>query len=106
MRGDPNPKVQVAGLRPAAPRFAFASDPDARSVAYAGRNSHVDRAGAAIVFDGEAPHSAPVRVLEAQLELLLDVASLAWPASATAGPPTGVVARRGICATEERVKEV
>ncbi len=71
-------------LRAAGAVFAFARDAHARAVADAGGNAHVDRARLAVVRHRQAARRAVIRVLEPELDLLLDVAPGARAAAAAA----------------------
>src|SRR5438876_5605024 len=104
MRRDVNAQVQVARLGAAAAVLTLAGDADARPLADARRYPHVDGAGVAIVFDRQTPHRAVVRVLEPELDFLLDVAALTRSTTAPAPrAPTGLLAAG---APEKCVKEV
>src|SRR5262249_30717900 len=92
-------------LPAAAADFALARDTHARAVADARRNADVHGARVAVVLDRQPPHRAVIRVLEAELDLLFDVAAVARSAAACAArAPARVVAGRG--AAEEGVEEV
>src|SRR6266540_937267 len=105
MWGEPDAQVQVARLRASAAALALARNADARSVADAGRNADVDGARVTVVLDRQPAHRAVVRILEAELELLLHVApGVGAPAGATARARPGFLT--GPAAAEERLKEI
>ena len=107
MGGQPDPQVEIARSCAAGPVFTFASDPDARAVADAGRNPHVNRARLAVVLQRQAPHGAMVGIVETEHDLLFDVPAFPRSAGARAAPaPPGVFTHRARRAAEERVEEV
>ena len=78
MRRHADPQIQVAGRRAAAPGFAFAGDADARAVADAGGNPHVDRPRISVEPDRQPPRGAVVDVFEAELEAPVRCRVLRW----------------------------
>src|SRR5262245_45479258 len=102
MRLQPNAQIEIARRGAAGARLALAPDSHSRTVADAGRDTHVHAASVAVVLDREAAGDALVRFFERQRELVLEIASLSGPASRR--PCT---ARRGApAAAEEGVEEV
>src|SRR5262245_18129660 len=104
MRREPDAQVEVARLPAARTLLALARDAYSRSVADARRNAHVDRASVAIMLDRQPPRRAVVSALEAELDLVFDVASGARPAGA---PAAGARLTSAKTATaEERLEEI
>ena len=110
VRSEVHAQVEVAGCCAALAVFAFTRDADARPVADARGDAHVNRARVAVVIQREAPRRDMEGVLEGELDLVLDVATLAGsrapaigarPARAGAG-----LALSETAAAEERREEV
>src|SRR6185436_13138229 len=98
-------QIEVACLGATRSLFAFAGDAHSGAVVQAGRNPHVDGALVAIVLDREAACCAVVEILEAEVDLLLDVAAGAGARARTALAASRS-ARARTSAAEEGLEEV
>jgi hypothetical protein len=83
-------------------RLAFTGNPHAGSIRDASGDSDVDRAGLSIVLHGEAPRRSVKGVLERELDLVFDVASLSRRPRPRATSSLGTAE----AAAEEGVEEV
>src|ERR1041385_2927287 len=106
MRGQPYAQIQVSRRRAAASRFTFARNPDARSVADAGRDAHINRPRVAVVFQRQTTSAAVIGILERQLDLVLDIAALARACAGATCPGAGGAFAAAESAAEEGGKEV
>src|SRR5262249_4211346 len=107
IRRRPDPQIQIARLRAAGTLFAFAGDANARPVADAGRDPHVNRARLTLVLDREAARRPAIDVFERKFDLLLDVAALPDVRGARlAGASAPACAGTRPAAAEEGLKEV
>src|SRR5438552_8833383 len=104
MRGEANPQVQIAGLCAARAHFAFAGHANARSVDHAGRNADINGARVSVVLDGQPPRRALVRILETELDFLLDVTAGALSARPPASSAPCAFAGGG--AAKEGLEEI
>ncbi len=98
-------RYEIAGLGARCPVFALAGDPDARTVADAGRDADVHVARLAVVRDRKTARRAAEGIFERQLDLLFDVAPLARRPAASAASPRRPGARP-LAAAEEGVEEI
>src|SRR5687767_3786417 len=106
MRRQADPQVQIARRGAANTVLTLAGDANARSVANAGRNPHVYRADLAIVFERQPPRRAVERVVERQVELVLDVAAGPLTGACTPRPAAGTLEASAAAPAKEGREEV
>ena len=104
VRLDADPEIQIAGRAAVRAGFPFAGGAHARSVPHADRDPHVDAARVSSLLDRDAARGAVVRLLERELDLVLDVAPLLRTGRPALPGPRSLA--RPTAAAEERLEEV
>src|SRR3954470_7000300 len=96
-------QVEIAGASAAGAGLALAGDAHPRAVADAGRDAHVDGPRMAVVLQRDPAQRAVVRLVERELDGVLEVGADAGPAAAARAP---LLAIGRATAAEERREEV
>src|SRR6188474_2532913 len=104
MGSEADSQVQIARGCAADAMFTFAAHAHARPVADPGRNADVHGARMAVLFQRQALRRALIRVLERELNFVLDVAPGTLPGAAAAS--TAAFGRARLGPAEERREEI